>query len=356
MDSFKNQLEIMGHTVSIITLDFLGTGNDKSEQNVFRIKCPIRFIYKNNHMALPISAYRQMQVLMKEISPDIIHSQHPFLLGVTALKTGNKLRIPVIFTYHTQYEKYLHYIPFPEFFTKPVINKLITSYCNRVSGIIVPSLSIFQILKANANISNNIDIIPSSINPIFLSEKLKLRNQSEPFSLITVSRFAKEKNIEFLLDMYSMLDPERFTLTLIGYGAHLTYLKSYAFDNLRLSRDKVFFIEKPDKKTISNFYATANAFIFASQSETQGLVLAEAMASGLPVIAFNAAGSCDIIKNNINGFLIDSHEDMIQKINLLKNNSDLYINMQTEAWNTGLEYCPSLLTHKLVNFYNSQIK
>lgn len=347
IDVFACQLKRQGHEVIIITLDFLG-GDYKDEPGVFRIRCPIRFMYKKNYMAVPWRSEHNMLNAIKNFGPDIIHSQHPFLLGVSARSASRKLKIPIVFTYHTIYEEYAHYVPLPLLITKPAIRNLAISYGQSVDGIIAPTNSTMRYLQDN-KINKSIEVIPSGIQPIYLSEFKPRHNKI--FKLITVSRFVPEKNIEFLLDTFALLDQNLYTFTLIGYGSHFEYLQYYAYEKLNLSKDKVKFIIKPSKELIADYYQQADAFIFSSFSETQGLVLAEAMAGGCPVIALNAPGSCDIIENNVNGFLVDSNLQMIQKINYLFEHEEIHINMQKNAWKLGQSYDPESVTKKLIKFY-----
>lgn len=353
INSFANQLIQFGHEVLIITLDFLGNKNN-TETNVKRIYCPIRFMYKKNHMAIPWEYEKSVFNLLEEFSPDIIHSQHPFLLGVAALKASKILSIPIIFTYHTKYEDYSHYVPLPEIISKPIIKQLALSYSNSVDGIIAPSKSILDYLHNN-NVFKKTEVIPSGIQKVYLQESLSLK-VNKKFELLTVSRFVKEKNIEFLLEIFSKLDQSKFKLTLIGFGSHLDFLRDYTFKKLKISTENVKFIIKPSKDLISEYYKKSDLFIFSSFSETQGLVLAEAMSGGCPVVALNASGVCDIIKNEFNGFLVNSNYEMIDKINFLSNNSSFYIEMQKNAWQSSKDYSTEKLTNKLIDFYFSFIK
>src|SRR3990170_8888772 len=108
--SFSNQLRLQGHHVIIITLDFLGNQNI-DEPYVVRLSCPIKFMKNGKPISIAWKATSQILQILKEQKIDIIHVQHPFLLGVAGLKAGKKLSIPVIFTYHTLYEHYVHHIP-----------------------------------------------------------------------------------------------------------------------------------------------------------------------------------------------------------------------------------------------------
>jgi len=346
--SLFESLEEQNHIPFIVTLDFLNKKFPESD-NIFRMSCPIKFTYKQNSMAIPFWPELEMAEIIKSEKPDIIHSQHPFLLGVNALNVSKKMQIPIVFTYHTQYENYAHYIPLPGIFTKPIISTLVKSYCKKVQGVIFPSLSIAKTASC-LNLQNSI-VVPSGILPLYFSSEPILK-QNRTFELLTVSRFTKEKNILFLLDVFAQLKQEDFIFRLIGYGSELNFLKYYAYEKLKLSKERVIFIEKPSKDLLAYTYKKSDLFIFASRTETQGLVLAEAMAGSCPVIALNASGSCDIVDNGINGFLVGSIEEMVLKINYLKNEPDLCLQMQKQAWLKSKNYDSKNLTLNLVDFYN----
>lgn len=351
IDVFASQLKKLGHEVIIITLNFLG--NEQNELDVYAIKCPIRFMYKKNHMAVPWNSEQSIFLAIKNFGADIVHSQHPFLLGISARNVSRKLRIPIVFTYHTKYEEYSHYLPLPGMFTKPLIKKLAISYCQSVDAIIAPTNSTLRYLQSN-NINKLIKVIPSGILPVYLSEFKERTNKT--FHLVTVSRFAKEKNLEFLLDVFSKLDQNAFDFTLIGYGSHFDYLQNYAYQKLNLSKEKVKFIVQPTKELIADYYKKSDVFLFSSLSETQGLVMAEAMAGGCPVIALQAPGASDIIESGINGFLVNSNMQMIEKITYLANNKELHKTMQKNAWHLGKSYSPEIVVKKLINLYQSFIE
>ena len=124
--------------------------------------------------------------------PDIIHVHHPFLLGQSALKLAKFYNIPIVFTHHTLYEKYLHYIPLPEFVTKPLIKFYVKNFCKKVNLVVVPTLSVKDLLLKNG-IKNNIEVISTGINKEYLMENFQLKNKTEKFRLLTVSRFSVEK-------------------------------------------------------------------------------------------------------------------------------------------------------------------
>lgn len=345
------QLQELGHDVLIITLDFLGKEHNDPPY-VKRVPCPIKFQYKNNHMAIPWRAHHHVKKLLLEYKPAIIHSHHPALLGDSACKVARKLKIPIVFTYHTLYEAYTHYVPLPERLTRPVIKKVVQEYCCAVDGIIAPSEPIKQML-AHQNIGTQTTVIPSGIHPLFIMPEFEPKRGNAQFSLLCVSRCMPEKNLPLLFDLVKELQKqlENFTFTLIGYGADYELLKRYAYQILGLSPQLVRFIHKPDKQTIARYYRASDLFLFSSQTDTQALVLAEAMASGTPVVALYGPGQESIIQQAENGFLVSSAQEMVDAIMKIAHNPDLHLQLQRGAWQTAQNYAPQVRTQELIGFY-----
>lgn len=347
--TLRSSLQAQGHKVYIITLEF--TKNQPKEEGVIRLNCPVKFKYYSNNLAIPWRPCHNLCKIFDKIKPDIIHSQHPFYLGMCALKAARCKNIPIIFTYHTQYEKYVHYLPFPETLTAPITKLLALDYCKKVDSIVAPSKSIANYLRQE-EIKTPIKVIPSAINPIFFTPESKSsQNINCKFKLITVSRFVKEKNIPFLLKAFSKLNHNKFELTLVGYGPEQETLESLAFEKLKIPRECAKFVIAPSKQELAQLYQSADLFIFASSTETQGLVLAEAMGSGTPVVAVEAPGSKDIVVNGKNGFLVHSQSEMVCKINQLANNAELLNILKKEAREQAQNYSPTKLTNKLVQLY-----
>ncbi|MCL4361852.1 glycosyltransferase [Candidatus Dependentiae bacterium] len=348
LDSYIDSLQKLGCKVNLVTLDF--TGNNNDPKYIHRVYCPIKFNYKKNFIAVPFFAKRFLKKIIEKESPDIIHIHHPFLLGPIALKIAKKKKIPVIFTHHTLYENYLHNVPLPQFITRPLTNLFVKNFCKMVNHIIVPSNSIKN-LVINSDISNSINVISTGINKIYLNNELYKKTDAEKFKLLTVSRFSKEKNIYFLLDVFKELDQNKFCFKLIGFGPEFENLKNYAYKILNLSDQNIQFLEKPAKEEILKNYKEADLFIFASQTETQGLVLAEAMASGTPVVALNGPAINDIVINDYNGFVCEDKKEMTMQITKIAQDKILHQNLQNNAWKTGEEYQPDKCAEQLINCY-----
>ena len=339
-----------GHIIRVITLDFLGVGHSDPDY-VVRIRTPLKFRRKNNHYAIPWYMITQIREVVTAMNTDIVHVHHPFLLGVGGLKVVHELNIPIVFTYHTMYEEYAHYVPFFSGAAKPCISWLVRSFCNAVDGVIVPSSTIAQYLSEQS-VRTALSCIPSPLQSNFLGIPFSGRKRlsSDPFKLLTVVRFTKEKNVPFILDVFSHLD-ERFYLTLVGYGAEYQNLRSYAYDHLKLSPDHLQFVLKPSPEQIIEYYREADLFLFSSKTDTQGLVLAEAMAFSTPVIALTGPGQNDIIRNEENGLLVSTEQEMVNGIHHCSEQIELQSAMQKKAWQTAQNYLPDQYRERLLQFY-----
>ncbi|HLW72842.1 MAG TPA: glycosyltransferase, partial [Candidatus Babeliales bacterium] len=327
-----NALRAQGHEVFIVTLDFLGKNWDPDY--VIRLTCPIKFMYKKNHLAIPWRPTHTITQLLKQYNPDIVHVHHPFLLGVSALHAARKLNIPCVFTYHTMYEQYAHYVPLPALCTKPLIRTTVARFCNTVDGIIAPSNGVKEYLHSQ-QITSPITMIPSPLRPSFLTSAqslhppvAQLSSSSVPFKLLVVSRFVPEKNIPFVFDVFKKL-PDIFTLTLVGYGSDYEHLQQLAFETLRLPQERVRFIHKPCIDKLLNLYRNADLCIFSSTTDTQGLVLAESMSQDLPVIAVDGPGQRDIIVNGYNGFIIENAQHAATTVMNIANNPSLHNHLRS---------------------------
>jgi len=348
-----DSLRAQEHEVFIVTLNFLGQKKHNDPDYVIRIPCPITFMYKKNHMAIPWRPTHTITELVKQYKPDIIHVHHPFLLGVSALRAARKCNIPCVFTYHTMYEHYAHYLPIPTICTKLLIRSVVTRFCNAVDSIIVPSSTIKQYLLTQ-QIKTPITIIPSQIRSFFFTHSVNpnSRANTKTFDLLIVSRFVPEKNIPFVFDVFKQL-PDTFTLTLVGYGSEYAHMQRLAFDTLHLSQKRIRFIHKPAINELLSYYRNADLFIFPSQTDTQGLVIAESMSQGLPVIALDGPGQRDIIINGINGFIIKNADHAAQTIIDIANNNNLHTKLSCGAYTTAQHYQSTYITTKLLILYKT---
>lgn len=266
---------------------------------------------------------------------DIIHVHHPMLMGYTAQYLGRKYSIPVVFTYHTRYEQYLHYLKPYDRLQKhcnrrdmnrirtlerkllyggseklvTVHNRLFTNQCKLV---LAPTRSMKQYLEEQGT-TTNVEVVPTGLlKDDFQCEAEKveqIRKQyldGKKYLFCTVSRLEKEKNIQFILSGLQKLKANQgdcFRFLLIGDGSEKEELIKEAV-RLGLEKNAIFCgcVEHSD---IRNYYQACDLFLFASRSETQGIVLLEAMAAGLPVVAVDATGTSDVVNDGWNGYITE---------------------------------------------------
>ena len=352
IDAFSLELRKQGHIVSIVTLDFEGA--KETDEHVIRIVCPLKFFYKTNPIAVPIFVRWQLSGIIQSFKPDVVHAHHPFLLGSAAQKLCAKKTIPVVFTHHSQYGTYAkHYVPFFKKFARYCVEAKVKRFCKKITAIIAPSRSIMNDIQ-NQSIQTPLYCLPSGLLSCFVHKKQPLKKEKKQFYLLTVSRFVTEKNIPFLLRVMKKLD-DNFVLILIGFGSHYEALQNYAFQRLKISEKQIQFIEKPSKKEIGLWYIKADLFIFASTTETQGLVCVESMAAGTPVVAVNGPGIDECVQDGINGYLVKTEKEMVKKILKIKDNKVLHKELCKGAWQTAQNYSIQVLTKKLVKVYESVI-
>ncbi len=236
---------------------------------------------------------------------DLIHIQTPFMAHYAGINVARKLKIPVVSTYHTLFEEYFHhYIPFlPEKILKKITRCYSRLQCNALDAIIVPSTAMKTRLL-EYDISTPLHVLPTgvSLDNFDLTDGSEFRLKHEipedrPVALF-VGRVAREKNIDFLLEAirYTLVKCPDALLIIAGNGPAISELKNTVRSN-GLENAVSFTGYLDHKQALPACYAAANVFVFASRTETQGLVLLEALAAGLPVIALSDMGTIDILRH-----------------------------------------------------------
>lgn len=328
IDTFRETLEARGHEYFIFAPATYGY-RDQNASRIFRhpsFKWPGQ---KNYPIAWPLFSRKEIAQI-HDLQLDIIHPQHLFTMGKFGLRVGRLLDIPVVHTYHTLIAEYTHYVPLFSGLAKNVIVKMSRKYCNRCDQIVTPSPSMKKIL-ISYGVRTPIESIPTGVDlddlknpfhPEVLKSKWHIREHHKV--LLYVSRIAKEKNLDFLFTCVRRLAQKRddFHLLMVGGGPELEYYQSkMAKWNLE---SIVTFTGMQPKEEANRFFGAADIFVFPSVTETQGIVVTEAMAAGIPVVAVNQMGPSDIIKDGVDGFLTSlKKEEFSAKIGKLLDNEDL---------------------------------
>jgi glycosyltransferase involved in cell wall biosynthesis len=302
MQTFRHELRAQGHTVHLIAPEYLTTSEDESD--IWRIPARNIPMDPEDRLMRYGTAMQHLERLCQE-RYDLIHVQTPFVAHYLGVKMASLLGIPCVETYHTFFEEYLyHYIPLvPRRLMRLAARRFSRHQGNSLDGMVVPSNPMLHVLK-DYGITTPTQVIPTGIesarftpgNRADFREKQGIA-QDRPV-LLFLGRVAHEKNIGFLLKAVAYVKSEipDVLFVIAGEGPARIALEQEA-KALGLS-DNVQFIGYLDRHTeLNDCYRAADIFIFASRTETQGLVLLEAMAQGTPVISTAELGTLDVLKN-----------------------------------------------------------
>ncbi|HEU4778939.1 MAG TPA: glycosyltransferase [Steroidobacteraceae bacterium] len=248
---------------------------------------------------------------------DLVHIHTPFIAHYAAARFARENGLPVVATYHTFFEDYLHhYVPIlPRGIGRWLARRFTLSQCRDVAALISPSAPMRDALLAYG-VTTPIEVLPTGLPAMSFvrGDGARFRKQfdlpTDRPLLLYVGRVAFEKNIDFLLRMFAKLLAQRpdALFVIAGEGPALPHLTKLARE-LRIE-SQVRFIGYLDRaKELPDCYAAGDAFVFASRTETQGLVLLEAMAQGTPVVSTAELGTRSILTPACGAFVVPEDED-----------------------------------------------
>jgi glycosyltransferase involved in cell wall biosynthesis len=296
--TFRDALAELGVEVRLVAPRY---GDEADEAGVVRVAG--RRVPRDPEDRLASWRAMRRAVLREAAGCELVHIQTPFVAHYAGLAAARALRLPAVLSYHTFFEEYLHhYAPFlPAAALRALARRMSRAQCNAVDGIVVPSTAMRDRL-AGYGVRRPLHVLPTGIPLHDFSGGHRARFRARhgiaagvPMALF-IGRLAHEKNIGFLLEVAARVRPALpgFVLVIAGEGPAQRALERQA-QALDL-RDAVRFVGYLDRRReLRDCYAAADAFVFASRTETQGLVLIEAMAAGLPVVAVAAMGTIDIL-------------------------------------------------------------
>jgi glycosyltransferase involved in cell wall biosynthesis len=262
--------------------------------------------YPDFALAVPWS--RRIGRLVRALGVDIFHAHHPFLLGPTAARLARRLGRPLVFTYHTRYEKYAHYVPASRGLVERAAIGLSTRFAARAHAVIAPSALIREELRRRA-VAVPITVVPTGVDLACFSPGAQTAARravglpdGDPVVLY-VGRLDREKSVERVLLAFERIGGTltRARLVLVGQGKEAGRLRRLA-DGLATG-GRIRFDGVCAHALLPAYYRAADVFLFASETETQGLVLAEAAACGLPAVAVSAPGCDEAVRDGETGVL-----------------------------------------------------
>lgn len=354
----RQGLTDLGHDVRVVAPCYQQVTDH--EQSIIRVRSLLPIGRKTVFRLANIYSWRLWRSV-RAFKPDLIHVHHPFWLGSLGLWLAKGLRVPVVYTYHTRLEHYSHYVPLPgPLFRNLVCHSMVKRFANRCDAVIVPTESAEDYLRI-IGVKRPIFVEPTGIDfasfqSVTSSEIAALRQQHELGSekiLLSISRLSKEKNIDFVLDGIQQLRLKidvPFKLLMIGDGPERVRLRS------RLEceglAEHVVLVGSVSPQDIAVYCSMADLFVFASVSETQGMVILEAMAAGLPVVAVRSSGINDIIENGANGFKTpQDHGLWSEKIATLLRQKSVRRLMAANAKRTAADHSIERFSQRVCNVY-----
>ena len=353
--SFTAKFEELGHEVMIVAPECEGTPPD--EVGVIRLRAIQNFNHSDFSIALPMSGL--LPELMKTFTPDIIHCHHPFWMGDIALRLSSQFRIPLVFTYHTMFEQHMHYLPVQNEGTKRFIIDLFTGYANLSNQVIVPSESVRAILLERG-VKTPMEVIPTGVDLQEFSKgdgNVIRKRLGIPLNAVvigSIGRLALEKNLEFLSrSVAAYLKKEPKVHFLVGGDGPLKDQIKKIFEE-QGARKRLHLAGVLKGQDLVDCYHAMNIFAFASLSETQGIVLVEAMAAGVPVVAVDAPGVREVVKDGYNGRLIfqENQNHFLEALAwCLKQPASEFERMRKNAQATTKEFAVDLCASRMLKIY-----
>ncbi len=298
VDTLCSGLRRRGHKVLVIAPTF--KGHEEDTPGVMRV--PALKHMGNSDYSMPIPLSRSIQDEIDAFGPDIVHSHHPFLLGHTALRVAATCGVPLVYTYHTRYDIYVRQFVDSQRLWPDLVRNLANGYANLADAIIAPSQSMKDLLLRQ-EVRSPISVIPTGIDTERFAKGNCAGNHKRPgltkedVVVGHLGRLTAEKNLDFLFAAAVRFLEENPKAQFIFAGDGPMRAEMTARLDKDPVRPRMHFLGPKEGDDVVAFYSAIDVFAFASISETQGLVVAEALASGVPVVALDASGVRDALRH-----------------------------------------------------------
>jgi glycosyltransferase involved in cell wall biosynthesis len=356
IQTFRNELIRAGHRVTLIAPRY---ADEPDEPDIIRIPSRGLFFDREDRM-MKTAPIKRLLGSLREAEIDCVHIQTPFVAHYLGVWLARRLGAPVIESYHTYFEEYLYnYIPWlPRPLLRAVARRFSRAQCGQVNRVISPSRAMRDALRAYG-IEQPIEVLPTGLTKDRFREgdgaafRQRLGLSPKTPLCLNVGRVAFEKNLDFVLEMFvEVLKrlPEA-VLVIAGEGPAEKHLHRLA-DALGISGNVRFIGYLDRQRELLDCYAAADAFVFASRTETQGLVLLEAMAVGTPVVSTAVMGTREILKPQ-RGALVAEEErvEFAEKVAWLLSDRGLHSRLKKEAQAYAEEWSASAMAQRLAAVY-----
>lgn len=353
-------LEAMGHEVTIFAPTYK---EQEEEENVFRYSTMFRHFIGG--IVLPNPFDLQIEKKFREKEYDIIHVHHPMLVGRTAVYLSRKYGIPLVFTYHTRYEKYVESYTGGRMKVEKLMPMYLHTFLKHCSYVFAPTAGIRNYLTDICKVSpERVGILPTGIEEknyrVTVEEKEEIRRKYNALNcplFLTVSRMAQEKNVSFLLE--SLFEFKKkfgipFRMLMVGDGPHRQEYEKKC--ECRGISDEVIFTGMIQNEELASYFGAADAFLFASKTETQGIVVLEAFVGATPVLAVRASGVEDLVTTEVNGILTEENtSEYAEILGAFCGKNFNRAEMAENAYRTGLTYREDAVAKEAARVYNEVV-
>ena len=367
VDGFRRMLTRLGHEVFVFAPEYAqrsGAGHHADDDRIFRFRAFSVPFSPEDRLGYPAARFR-ITSLLERLRPDIVHSHSEFTVGFAGKRYCKRTGVPHVMTCHTYWENYIHtYVPpIPPSAAQRIASAWSRADYRLADHLTVPSEFLKQLILGYG-VTTPIEVLPNGVeseerrlSP--LERELQARHFARALPetigkriLLYAGRIAREKNIDFLFDVLKLIIPEvpNVLLLLAGDGPHRASLERIAHHE-GLARH-VLFAGYLNRKQMAYAYGLADAFVFSSKTETQGLVLVEAMMCRTPVVALRARGTQDFLSGTRGGFLLDENVELFaDKVLLLLRDERQRTLKKLEAWEAAQRWTIARTTELLLNVY-----
>lgn len=364
----KKALEKLGHQVYVVTADLENFKYEYDEKDhVLKIPGIPTGIYETRLTSCyPFRAVN----MIKKWNLDIIHTQTEFGIGTFARVIGKQFEIPVVHTYHTMYEDYVQYITKGYFddASKKIVQYITKFYCDKtIKELIVPTKKTYDLFKEKYKYDRNVHIIPTGIEiEKFYKENIDQKKLQEikdsigikkdDVVILYLGRIGYEKRIDFLLKNHPAIIKNRknVKLLIVGDGPDLDKYKDMVKKN-KIS-DSVIFTGKVDYELTKYYYNLSDIFVTASDTETQGLTVVEALASSLPVVALDDEAFRNVVIDGLCGYLFKNKKEYINRVLELVDDKQLRIRMGSQGRINAEPYSSRYFAERVLDVYRIALK
>ncbi len=353
--TFRRELIARGHTVYVFAPAYKGFRDE--DPHVFRF-ASFKFPRQPDYpLALP---FRRLPPCYPELGVELVHSQSPFALGRLGAKAARRYDVPLVYTFHTMITEYTHYVPLPQPLLRAGARQVIRNYCALADWVIAPTSVIRDYLR-ELGVRTPIAVIPTGVElpPASADARQAVRERyavpADAWLLVSAGRLAKEKNIGFLLRAFARVaEREDAYLLFLGGGPWEKQSREMARElgiegRVRLPG----FVPHEE---VADCLAAGDLFVYASTTDTQAIVVAEALAAGLPAVAVRAFGPAEVIVDGESGVLVEEDEGRFaSEVVRLLNDEGERARMSARARERARHFSPKVCCDKLLEVYSKAL-